>query len=80
MIDLHDRETGILICPIGEPDLAVLMQVLEEEDSADQDYYLDGPTLQLLSDAGFSKDVLRTIGAAMGEREGFEVVWSRRQE
>ena len=77
MIELHDKETGALVTAIDEAELALLVGILEEEDSEDQDYYLDGPTLQLLGDAGFNKDILHTIGRALGDREGMEVVWTR---
>lgn len=77
MIELHDKETGQLIAVIGEPELDVLISVLEEEDSEDKDYYIDPTTLQLLADAGLDKEVLQTIGHAIGNREGIDVVWRR---
>ena len=77
MIELHDKETGQLVAVIGEAELAVLVEVLEEEDCEDKDYFIDPSTLQLLADAGFDKDILQTIGHAIGEREGIDVVWRR---
>lgn len=78
MIDLHDRETGTLIATISEDELALLVRELEEEGGDDQDYYIDGPTLHLLADAGAHKELLHVLGHALGEREGMEIVWSRR--
>ncbi len=77
MIELHDKETGQLVAVIGEAALAVLVDVLEEEDSEDKDYYIDAPTLQLLADAGLDKETLQTIGHAIGDREGIDVEWRR---
>ena len=77
MIELHDKETGQLVAVIGEAELALLVEGLEEEDSEDKDYYIDASTLHLLADAGFNKDILQSIGHAIGAREGIDVVWRR---
>jgi len=77
MIELHDKETGALVAVIGEAELALLIEGLEEEDSEDKDYYIDTATLHLLADVGFNKEILQTIGHALGEREGMDVVWTR---
>lgn len=77
MIELHDKETGQLVAVIGEAELTLLIDGLEEEDSEDQDYYIDAGTLHLLADVGFNKEILQTIGHALGDREGMEVVWKR---
>lgn len=80
MIDLHDRDSGALIAKLEEHDLAVLVRVLEEEHSSDQDYYLDAGTLHLLAAGGMRRELLLTLGQALGEREGMDVVWTRRQD
>lgn len=79
MIELHDRETGALIASIGEEELAILVAALEEESGDDQDYYIDSATLHLLADAGAPQDLLQLLGQALGEREGMDVVWIRRE-
>lgn len=78
MIDLHDRETGAFITTLSEEDLAFLIRELEEEGGDDQDYYIEMGTLQVLANAGGSSELLHVLGKALGEREGMEVVWSRR--
>ena len=80
MIELHDKETGALVAVIGEPEFALLVDGLEEEDSEDNDYYIDATTLHLLAEAGFDKEILQTIGHALGEREGMDLVWTRRAD
>lgn len=77
MINLHDRDTGTLITQISEEQLALLIQELEEESSDDQDYFIDMGTLSLLGAAGLDKALLHTLGKALGERDGMEIVWSR---
>lgn len=78
MIDLHDRDTGSLIATISEDELAILVRELEEEGGDDQDYYIDQGTLHLLADAGAPKELMHVLGRAIGERDGMEIVWSRR--
>ncbi len=78
MIDLHDRDTGTLIATISEEELALLVRELEEESGDDQDYFIDMGTLHLLKDAGAPSALLHVLGQAIGERDGMEVVWSRR--
>ena len=41
MIDLYNDTTGELVGSITEADLKVLVDALEEESSADRDYYID---------------------------------------
>lgn len=79
MIQLHDRDTGILITQIDEQQLAILLRELEEEGSDDKDYYIDMGTLSLLSAAGMDNALLHVLGSVLGEREGMEIVWSNRE-
>jgi hypothetical protein len=78
MIDLHDRDTGTLITTISEEQLALLIQELEEEGGDDQDYYIEMGTLSVLGEAGVDKALLHILGEALADREGMEIVWSRR--
>lgn len=77
MIKLLDRETGAHIADIDETDLAALVAALEEESGDDQDYYIDLATLHFLAESGVRNDLVKTMGAALGEREGMEVIWQR---
>ena len=78
MIDLHDRDTGTLIATISEDELALLVGELEEEGGDDQDYFIDMGTLHLLANGGVPKELLHVLGRALGERDGMEILWSRR--
>ncbi len=77
MIKLLDRDTGAQIAELSDEDLAQLIAALEEESSEDQDYYIDTATLAFLAESGVRRDLLKQIGAALGDREGIEVVWQR---
>ena len=76
MIRLHDLETGAELGTITKAQLDFLMEQLEEESGVDQDYYLDAGTLAMLEDAGADAELVRTLRAALGDREGVEIAWS----
>jgi hypothetical protein len=78
MIDLHDRDSGALITTISEDDLAFLIREMEEEGGDDRDYYIERATLEVLGHAGGNPELLHTLGQALGDREGMEIIWSRR--
>ncbi len=78
MIALRNKGTGELIGHITESDLAILVKVLEEESSTDQDYYLDAETLNLIQEQDvYSAPAVAMLRAALGDQEGIDIVWSR---
>jgi processive 1,2-diacylglycerol beta-glucosyltransferase len=78
MIDLFDNESGQLIGSIGEADLQLLRDVLEEESSADQDYYIDAATIDIIGDGRATDHLLHVLRGALGTREGMDIRWQRR--
>jgi hypothetical protein len=78
MIVLLDKETGQSIGEITPQELQILVDAFEEEGREDQDYYIDASSPEYLETqfegAGRVAGLLR---AALGEREGFDVVWKR---
>ncbi len=77
MIQLYDQERGRRIGEITEAQLQILVEQLEETSGTDQDYYIDGDTLQLLEDAGADAGLLDMLRRARGSRDGYEVRWER---
>ena len=78
MIALRHKDSGELIGHITESDLAILVKVLEEESSTDQDYYLDAGTLDLIQEQDvYSAPAVAMLRAALGDKEGIDIVWSR---
>lgn len=78
MISLREKATGTLIGHITESDLGILAKVLEEESSTDQDYYLDTATLDLIQqEDAYSAPAVAMLRAALGDKEGIDIVWSR---
>ena len=77
MIRLLNKETGALLGAVSEGDLQLLVDQLEEEDSADTDYYVCADTIDLLESNGASADLLSILRKALGDAEGVEVGWKR---
>jgi len=77
MIRLYDNETDRHVGDITEAQLQVLIDHLEETSGSDRDYYIDGPTLDHLEDAGADAALLELLRRGLGAREGYEVRWER---
>jgi hypothetical protein len=78
MIDLYNNDTGVVIGTITEAELKHLVDVLEEESSDDQDYYIDQATLDLLGDGRATDHLMNLLRTALGTEEGVEIRWQRR--
>jgi hypothetical protein len=78
MIVLRDKETGATIGELTPQELQILVDAFEEEGREDHDYYIDATSPDYLEShfEGASR-VANLLRAALGEREGFDVVWSR---
>jgi hypothetical protein len=77
MIALRDKESGLTIGTISESDLALLVDMLEEESPNDTDYYVEAGTIELLEDEGASVELLALLRSALGTKEGVELEWTR---
>jgi processive 1,2-diacylglycerol beta-glucosyltransferase len=73
---LREKESGAAIGEITDEQLQFLMDKLEEESGEDTDYYIDGPTIDMLADAGADPALVDLLRAALGDRDGIEVLWS----
>ena len=78
MIDLYNAETNQLLGVIGESDLQVLIDALEEESSEDQDYFISPDTIELIASRGASPGLVELLRGAVGSSEGMEIRWQRR--
>jgi hypothetical protein len=77
MIQLRDKDTGDLIGSVNEEQLQFLIDQLEEESETDRDYYIDGPTLELLQGNGADDALISMLKQALGSRSEMEIEWSR---
>ncbi|HJS19002.1 MAG TPA: hypothetical protein VJ785_09635 [Anaerolineales bacterium] len=76
MITLRNKETSTTIGTISEEELSYLIDMLEEEDSQDRDYWIDQTTLDYFEDNGCDDHLLEMLKDAIGDREGIEILWS----
>jgi hypothetical protein len=77
MITLHNLATGSPLGTITEADLRVLIGVLEEESSEDRDYFIDEPTVELLTQHGATPQLVALLRGAIASSEGVEIRWDR---
>jgi processive 1,2-diacylglycerol beta-glucosyltransferase len=75
MIRLFDRETASEIGTITEDQLDFLIANLEEEETRDQDYYINGETIQMLVEKGMDGELHELLENALGNRKDMEVLW-----
>ena len=78
MIDLYDNDSSTLIGSVTEAELQLLIDTLEEESSADQDYFIDAATIDLLGDGRATDHLLHLLRTALGTRDGVEIRWQKR--
>jgi hypothetical protein len=76
MARLYRVDTGETIGQINEAQLKFLVDMLEEEDEEDQDYFIDQDTLELFSDNNCDPELLAMLeGAVEDGEEGVDIAW-----
>ena len=75
MIQLRNKDTATPIGEVTEEQLDFLVDMLEEEDSEDQDYWIDEMTLQYFQENGADLALIKLLQDAIGESEGIEIEW-----
>lgn len=74
---LYMKQDGSLIGTVDESDLKLLIDQLEEEDESDDDYFIDGPTIDLLQENGASEGLVSMLKSAVGAGDGVDIFWKR---
>ena len=77
MVKLYDKDSSAPVGEITEDQLAFLIEHLEETSEADQDYYMDLATLDMLRSEGADAELLAVLARGLGGRSGYEVRWER---
>ena len=77
MPQLYNKQTNALIGTVSESDLQFLVDQLEEEDQSDDDYYIDGPTIDLLAANGASETLVSLLKSVVGNGEGIDIAWKK---
>ena len=76
MLELRNKETSVFIGQIDEEELAYLIEMLEEEDSQDKDYWINQATLDYFEENGCPPHLLEMLQDAIGNGKGIEIEWS----
>ena len=74
---LYNKQTNVLLGELSESDVDCLVDVLEEEDSKDVDYFIDLDTVDILEDNGASQQLVTLLRAAIGATAGVDVRWEK---
>ncbi|HZS00137.1 MAG TPA: galactosyldiacylglycerol synthase [Chloroflexota bacterium] len=70
------KDTRQPIADISAEQLQTLVDLLEEEDTADRDYYVDGAVLDYLADRGADPALLAALRRAIPPGGGLDVEWT----
>jgi hypothetical protein len=77
MITISMKDDGRAVGQISEQELQFLVDHFEEESSTDQDYFINGQTLDMLAQAGASAALIDLLRKALGGSDGADIVWAR---
>ena len=80
VIQVYDKNTGVMLGTITQEQLKFLVAQLEEESTTDHDYYIDAATIEMLQTAGVDPDLLQLLQDALGDRKGMEILWEEDEE
>jgi hypothetical protein len=72
---LHRLPARELIGEISQDQLEQLIDLLEEEDENDRDYYIDRDTIDMLREANMDADLVALLERALGDAEEMDIVW-----
>ena len=73
----HDKNTNKLIGEINEKQLQFLIDELVEEDSTDQDYYINQDQLGQLEKKGGDETLIQMLRDALGNKDDMDIIWSK---
>jgi hypothetical protein len=75
MIQLRDKENGIVVGEITADDLQFLIDNLEEESEDDTDYFINRSTLEIFKEKGTNQTLITLLENALGDRDDMEIEW-----
>jgi processive 1,2-diacylglycerol beta-glucosyltransferase len=77
VIQLRDADSDNPLGSITEAQLQFLMDQLEEESLSDRDYYIAGPTIDMMEEEGADPALVALLRSAVAGREGVNVRWAK---
>jgi len=72
---LYIKDSDKVLGTITEEQLDDLIDLLEEEDSGDNDYYVDADVLAFLEEEGVDEGLLAMIRPHVTADDGVEIAW-----
>jgi hypothetical protein len=74
---LYLKQGNRLLGPITDADVKMLVDQLEETEIADDDYFVDSATVDILEEAGASAGLLDLLRTAIGNTDGVDIRWEK---
>lgn len=72
---LSVKETGAIVGEVTDAQMQQLIDLLEEEDSTDQDYYVDQAVLEYLMERGADPALLDLVRPHIPPEGGVDIQW-----
>jgi hypothetical protein len=72
---LYLKGTDQVLGDVDEAQVQTLIDLFEEEDSEDRDYYVDEATLEFLRDSGADPALVALLDTHIRPGEGIEIEW-----
>lgn len=77
MVQIFDKQSGTELGSITDEQFQFLADRLEEESRQDDDYYLNGSTVDFLEGEGAAPELVTILRRALDGRDEAEIRWSR---
>ena len=77
MVQIFDKRSGSSIGTLDDEQFQYLADRLEEESSDDNDYYLNGATIDILEEEGADPALVALLRRALGNGDEAEIRWER---
>lgn len=77
MPKLYNKQSGALLGDVSDADVQALIDQLEEEHRADDDYFIDSATIDVLEEAGASASLVALLRGAVGNSDGIDVRYEK---
>jgi hypothetical protein len=78
MIQLFDARSGAHLGDVSEAQLTFMRAQLEEENTKDQDYYINRDTIDLFASRGADPALVALLRQALGSQEEMDIRWESR--
>ena len=71
------KDGNRLLGVVSDADVKLLVDELEETELADDDYFIDAPTVDILEAAGASSGLVSLLRGAIGNTDGIDIRWEK---